>query len=296
MPLETGTYVTDLVTSNPLGSDDVSKGDDHLRLIKQVLQNTLPDASRARYFEKVVSKSTTYTTVLADAETLFLVDATAGAVTINLLAAASYPTGTRIAVKKVDASANAVTIDANLSETIDGSLTRTLSTQYDVIVLRTNGVSWYVEAIIAQALGAITVTTVDLGNTTDTTLSRAAAGKLAVEGHTVLTADEVAQSLSGGARVTLHSNGTVSSGTLTPDPGNGPMQTATNNGAHTLAPGANYGNYLLDYVNGASAGAITTSGWTKVGGDSFTTTNAQKFRCHCAVNANGSTLIVFAMQ
>ncbi len=104
------------------------------------------------------------------------------------------------------------------------------------------------------------------------------------------------QTLAGGARVTSKDLGTVSSGTLTPDPGDRPLQHYTNNGAHTLAPGANAGSYLLDITNGASAGAITTSGWTKVVGDAFTTTNAHKFRCACSVGNGGSLLIVQALQ
>lgn len=115
-------------------------------------------------------------------------------------------------------------------------------------------------------------------------------------GSSVALLDAAAQTLSGGARVTTYDNGTKSSGTLTPDPGNGPHQKYTNNGAHTLAPGTNYGSYWLDVTNGASAGAITTSGWTKVTGDSFTTTNASKFACAAHVSELGSLLIVQAMQ
>ena len=104
------------------------------------------------------------------------------------------------------------------------------------------------------------------------------------------------QTLTGGARVTSKNLGTVSSGTLTPDPGDRQMQHYTNNGAHTLAPGTNVGSYLLDITNGASAGAITTSGWTKVSGAAFTTTNGHKFRCSCTIGNGGSLLIVEALQ
>lgn len=114
----------------------------------------------------------------------------------------------------------------------------------------------------------------------------AAAAKLDVED----------QALTGGARVTSKDLGTVTSGTLTPDPGDRPMQHYTNNGAHTLAPGTNAGSYLLDITNAASAGAITTSGWTKVVGAAFTTTNGHKFRCACSVGNGGSLLIVQALQ
>lgn len=41
MPLETATYVSDLVTANPAGSDPLAKSADHLRLLKAVLKNTL---------------------------------------------------------------------------------------------------------------------------------------------------------------------------------------------------------------------------------------------------------------
>lgn len=104
------------------------------------------------------------------------------------------------------------------------------------------------------------------------------------------------QTLTGGARVTSKSLGTITTGTVTPDPGDRALQHYTNNGAHTLAPGSNRGSYLLDIVNGASAGAITVSGWTKVSGDDFTTTNGNKFRCHCSVGEQGSLLVVQALQ
>ena len=40
MALETGTYLSDLVVSNPTASDGVGQGDDHLRLVKSTLKNT----------------------------------------------------------------------------------------------------------------------------------------------------------------------------------------------------------------------------------------------------------------
>jgi hypothetical protein len=103
--------------------------------------------------------------------------------------------------------------------------------------------------------------------------------------------------IAGGADVTSKSLGTISSGTVTPDPGDRQMQHYTNDGAHTLAPHATKkGSFYLDITNGASAGAITTSGWTKVTGDSFTTTNGHKFRCICSLGNGGSLLQVQALQ
>ena len=42
MALETGNYISSLVKTNPLSSDNISEGDDHLQLIKKVLQRTFP--------------------------------------------------------------------------------------------------------------------------------------------------------------------------------------------------------------------------------------------------------------
>jgi len=40
MAVETGDYISDLVPTAPNGADPVAQGDDHLRLIKKVLQGT----------------------------------------------------------------------------------------------------------------------------------------------------------------------------------------------------------------------------------------------------------------
>jgi hypothetical protein len=103
------------------------------------------------------------------------------------------------------------------------------------------------------------------------------------------------QTLAGGAVVTEKDLGTQTSGTLTPDPGDRPMQIVVNGGAFTLSPGTNVGYYILTITNNSSAGAITTSGWTKVVG-TFGTTNGNKYRCGCSIGAAGSVLQIQAMQ
>jgi len=93
------------------------------------------------------------------------------------------------------------------------------------------------------------------------------------------------QLLAGGARVTVKDLGNLSGATITPDPGDRPIQKITNNGAGTIAPGSNAGTYLLQVINTTGAGAITTTGWT-VKGDSFDTTTTSKFLCSCLVTAD----------
>lgn len=77
------------------------------------------------------------------------------------------------------------------------------------------------------------------------------------------------------------------------------MQLAVNGGAHTLAPpSVGTGNALsmvIQYTNNASAGTITTSGFTKVSG-SFTTTNGDDFLCYITVINGFSHLNVVALQ
>lgn len=47
MGLETGTYISDLVITNPTSSDPKSQGDDHLRLIKSTVKATFPNVTGA---------------------------------------------------------------------------------------------------------------------------------------------------------------------------------------------------------------------------------------------------------
>jgi len=47
MALETGTYISDLVITNPTSTDPKSQGDDHLRLLKSTIKTTFPNVSGA---------------------------------------------------------------------------------------------------------------------------------------------------------------------------------------------------------------------------------------------------------
>lgn len=91
-----------------------------------------------------VSKTANYTVLETDRDKLILADATSGSITIALLAAATAGDGFQIAIKKVDSSSNAVTIDGNGTETIDGSLTLALANQHEITVITSNGTNWFV--------------------------------------------------------------------------------------------------------------------------------------------------------
>jgi len=92
--------------------------------IKEAEQTTFaPPALRI----DVSAKTSAYT--LTDDDDVILVDCTGGAVTITLHAVATAQQKPYI-IKKIDSSANALTIDGNASETIDGATTKSTTIQY----------------------------------------------------------------------------------------------------------------------------------------------------------------------
>ena len=79
----------------------------------------------------------------AGSNTVQTCDCTSNAITINL-PAASGATDKLFRIKKTDSSANAVTIDGNASETIDGALTFTIPIQYMSVDIICNGSNWFI--------------------------------------------------------------------------------------------------------------------------------------------------------
>lgn len=107
---------------------------------------------------------------------------------------------------------------------------------------------------------------------------------------------DTADNLTAGFSTTVHDAGTKSSGTYTPDQDDGNIQRAINGGAHTLAPTVDDCAMIIQYTNNASAGTITTSGFTLVDGDDISTTNGDDFFFYLT-KANGfSLLTVKALQ
>jgi hypothetical protein len=94
-------------------------------------------------FGSGITPATAATTLSASSPRTQLADATAGAFSINLPTAASASGLPPFNIKKIDASANAVTIDPNGAETIDGATTLVLNTQWQSAQLQSNGTAWY---------------------------------------------------------------------------------------------------------------------------------------------------------
>lgn len=107
---------------------------------------------------------------------------------------------------------------------------------------------------------------------------------------------DTADTLTAGFAATPYNAGTKSSGTFTLNEANGNFQHCVNGGAFTLAPPTNDCTIVLQVTNNASAGTITTSGFTKVTGSSITTTDGHDFFMFITKCNGFSHLAVQALQ
>ena len=104
---------------------------------------------RIRLFQiEVVTTTVSYTMV--DIDSLILGDATAASITVTLLTAAGRE-GRDIYVKKIDTSDNTVTIDAEGTETLDGSTTIVLTQRNAVRGYRSDGTNWRLISSLGNA-------------------------------------------------------------------------------------------------------------------------------------------------
>lgn len=152
MPIETATFISQLAPANPLTGDQVSQGDDHLRLIKSVLQATFPNASKALYFPTTIAEQSADVTVVGtDNGKVIPVNASGAARTVNLPAAPDD--GFEVTIQKTDSSANTVTIDPAGATLINGAASKALTRQFDV--MRCIYLSTYAAWLAVRTTGAL---------------------------------------------------------------------------------------------------------------------------------------------
>lgn len=124
----TTTKRTKYSTTSDMGTDDEDLAS------KKYVDDQISYANLA-----VTSKTADYTATTSD--TVILVDATSGDVTITLPTASS---GLHYYIKKTDSSGNKVVVDGNASETIDGNTTQDIISQYDTMEIVSDGSNWLI--------------------------------------------------------------------------------------------------------------------------------------------------------
>tara|TARA_R100000315_G_C5187990_1_gene109463 strand:+ start:210 stop:578 length:369 start_codon:yes stop_codon:yes gene_type:complete len=103
---------------------------------------------RKARFQNISTQTSTFTVFSDDAtgspKDIYLVTTGSSAVTANLPAAGSDYTGRVVTIFKADSGSGAVTIDGNSGETINGSTTVALSSQYNYRTIICDGTNWLV--------------------------------------------------------------------------------------------------------------------------------------------------------
>lgn len=100
-----------------------------------------------------------------------------------------------------------------------------------------------------------------------------------------------------GYTVTPFSLGTITTGTTTLAAANGNQQYLVAGGAFSLAPQTAASQIIVEVLNNTSSGAITTSGYTKVTGDTYTPgANTNKYLFFSTKSQTYSHLNIVALQ
>lgn len=120
----------------------------------------------------VTSASSPVTIATADAGTAYAADASSGNITLNLPAATAMQAGTGYCFKRLDATANTVTVAPHTTDLIDGvNASIVVPSGYNGVMLITDGAQWLAVALyspisrlvgVAQSVSAGTSLVVDL--------------------------------------------------------------------------------------------------------------------------------------
>lgn len=148
--------------------------------------NTTDNTANFLHRADVVAKTASASIAVTERNMTVAANATSGAITLTLPAAATAKNGFKIVIQKRDNSGNAVTIARAGSDLINGAASLALSLQYDTIELVSDGVSAWVAyggvldaSITAAKLASGAVTTPKIADA-NVTLAKLAADVLAL--------------------------------------------------------------------------------------------------------------------
>ena len=143
MGLETGSFISDLVSSNPVGATDVkAQGDDHIRLIKTVVKATLPQGDRAIRTNEIggVYQSKTANFTIDATHAGAFINCTANTFTVSLTAVATLAANFGFRLR--NSGSGVITIDPNAAELINGGATYDVAPGESVMVT-CDGSAWH---------------------------------------------------------------------------------------------------------------------------------------------------------
>jgi hypothetical protein len=93
---------------------------------------------------EIATKNNAYT--LTTLDHTILANANTTPFTLTLPSAATSGSGRAYTIKKIDATANTVTISTTSAQTIDGASTFTINTAYSGVNLQSDGSNWWIIA------------------------------------------------------------------------------------------------------------------------------------------------------
>jgi hypothetical protein len=277
---------------------------------------------------------TAQVTAAAASATAAATSATAAATSATAAASSASAASTSAAAAAASATAAAAAVNGvkvSSDDTTPGDLETKILVGTGLSLSTQNGGANETRTISLDSSGSPQFAGLNIGHASDTTITRTGAGDIAVEGNAIyraggtdipVTDGGTGASTAANARTNLgaaadadvvkadttrqitvgydtspHDYGTISSGTVTVDIREGAQAIYTNNGAHTLTHDVTRNGFQdILITNGASAGAITTSDWDDVIGDSFDTTNGNLFLAMSRQYAGRDILIIAALQ
>jgi hypothetical protein len=157
--LETGTFISDLVVTNPPSGDLTAQGDDHIRLIKTVLKNTFPGASKAIAFPTAVAKTLSFSIASTDQLTTFLVDTTGGIVAATLPSLSASDAGWECYFVKSNTGLNPILVTPPSGTIQSGDLSGLATTRRCIPGAKSRaywtGSNWYVDRAVNVPVGTV---------------------------------------------------------------------------------------------------------------------------------------------
>lgn len=153
MALEAATFTDDLDVSNPTSTDTKSQGDDHLRLLKTVIKNSLKRVTRAFYVPGTVAKTANYSVVASDDNKTIYCDTTS-AFTLTLPTLAASDAGWCVYVVKTTTDANPVWI-APPSGTINSHTKVRRAVPFSIVKVLWTGVGFFATRSFGVPIGSL---------------------------------------------------------------------------------------------------------------------------------------------